>query len=81
MHRQPFQIEIGLALQLHDVGGDQGGVALFFGGVLQEFLRDRVGVDAAGHEVMPFVAQDAHQLGGQRFVQQLHHSGAVGLIG
>jgi hypothetical protein len=39
--------------------------------VLQEFLRHRIGVDATRHEVVAFVAQDAHELRGQRFVEEL----------
>ena len=47
---------------------------------LASFLRDRLGVHALGHEVMAAIAQHAHDLGGERFVQQLHHGLAIGAI-
>ncbi len=69
--------QVGLAAQLHDAFGQPVGVVLFLGGVLGEFRRHRLGVQAAGHEEVALVAQHTDDLGGQRFVQQLEHGLAV----
>ena len=74
------RVEVRLALQLHDSRGDLIGVALLFGRVLQELGGDRRGVDAVGHVVVPLVAQHAHQLGGERLVENLDHTLAVGAV-
>src|SRR5262249_43680933 len=60
--------------------GDLVGVLLLVLRVLEELRRHALGVDALRHEVMALVAQDAHDLGGERLVQQLHHRVAVGLV-
>ena len=65
---------------MHDAGGDLVGVALLLVGMLQKFLRHGIGIEAAGHEVVPLVAQNARQLGGQCLVQQFDHGRAVGLV-
>ena len=48
--------------------------------VLEELRRHRLRVDAGRHVVVPLVAQDAHDLGGQGLVQDLHDRLAVGLV-
>src|SRR5262249_48337464 len=73
-------IEVGLAAQLYDALGDAVGMGLLFAGVLKKLGLDRLRIDAFGHVVMPFVAQHAHDLGGQRFVEQLQHRVAVGVV-
>ena len=68
---EPDGIEVGLAAQLDDALGDLVGVRLLLVGVLEELGLHRLGMDAGGHVVVPLVAQDAHDLGGQRVVQDL----------
>ena len=41
----------------------------------------RLEAKAAGHEMMAPVAQDAHQFGGQRLVQEAQHGSAVTAVG
>jgi len=77
---EPFRAEVGFPAQLDDAGGDLIGVDLLLGGVLEELLGDRVGVDPFGHVEVPLVAQDADDLGGKRLVEQLDDGGSVGLV-
>jgi hypothetical protein len=67
------RVEVGLAPELHDALGDLVGVRELRIGVLQELGGDRARVDAARHEIVVAIAQDAHELGRQRLVQQLDH--------
>jgi len=39
-----------------------------------------MGFEAVGHEIVAFVAQDADQFGGQRFVEQAQHFVEVGAV-
>ncbi len=71
--RQRVRIQIGLAAQLHDALRDPIGMLLLLGRVLGELLLDRFRRDALGHEIVPLVAQHAHDLGRERLVQHLAH--------
>src|SRR5229473_1979383 len=55
-------------------------MALFFIGMLQKLRGHTFSVDPGRHKVMAFVAQDANNLGRQRFVEQLYDSLTVGLV-
>jgi hypothetical protein len=77
---QPLRVQVGRALELHDAGRDLVGVRLLLVRVLEELGRHRLRVDAGRHVEVPLVAQDAHDLGGQRLVQDLHDGLAVGLV-
>ena len=77
---EPVRREIGLAAQLHDARRDLVGVTLLFVRMIEEFLRNALRVDAARHEVMTAVTQDAHELGRQRVVEELEDHFAVGGI-
>src|SRR6185312_15569718 len=62
-------VHLRLASELLDALGDAVGVLLFFLRVLQELILDGVGVDSRGHEIMEAIAQHAHQLGSECFVE------------
>jgi hypothetical protein len=49
-------------------------MALFFVGVLQKLCGYTFSVDSRGHEVVPFVSQNTHQLSSQRFIEKLDYS-------
>jgi hypothetical protein len=72
--------EVGFTAQLHDACGQQVGVALLLVGMDQELGTHALPVDAARHEVVAPITQHAHDLGGQRFVQQLQHLASVGAV-
>ncbi len=72
--------EVRLAVELRDALGDLVGVLLLLVGVLEELLRDRLRVDARGHEVVPLVAEHADDLRRQRLVQDLDDRLAVGAV-
>ena len=74
-------VEVRLALELRDPQRDLVGVAELLVGVLEELGRDRPGVEAVGHEVVPLVAEHAHDLGGEGLVEHLDHPLAVGAVG
>ncbi len=73
-------VEIGRAAELRDALRDLVRVTLLLVGVGQELLRHRLRVDTAGHEVVAAVAQHAHDLGGQRVVEQANHRLAIAAI-
>ena len=77
---QPLRVQVRLAPELHDAGGDLVGVPLLLVRVLEELRGHGLGVDPLGHEVVALVAQHADDLGGQRLVEQLHHRLAVRLV-
>src|SRR5581483_2691174 len=77
---EPIGREVGLAAELRDALGDLVGVLLLVLRVLQELRSDAFGVDALRREVMALVAQRADDLRGERFVQELQHHAAVGVI-
>src|SRR3989442_638885 len=72
--------EVRRAAELHDARGDLVGVLLLLRRVLEKLRRHALGMDALRHEVMALVAQRADDLGGERFVQELQHHAAVGVI-
>src|SRR5690348_4831109 len=49
--------------------------------VLEELVRDGAGMNPLGHEVVQFVTKHAHDLRGQRIVQNLDHGLGVAAIG
>src|SRR5713101_820196 len=53
---------------------------LFFIRVLQKLGRDSFGINSGSHEIMPLVTQHTDDLRRQRFIQQLGHSPAIGLV-
>ena len=75
-----YRIELRLAAQLHDALGQTVGVLCFLGRVFEEFVGGHIGFQAVGHEVVTLVAQDADQLGGQRFIEQAQHFLTVGAV-
>jgi hypothetical protein len=64
-HARRLRREIWLTPELDDARRAQIGVGLLLVGVLQELLGHRLRVDAHRHEVVPFVAQHADDLGRQ----------------
>lgn len=58
-----------------------GGVPLLLRGMLQEFLRDALRVDASGHEVEPPVSQHADDLRREGFIEQLDRRRSIDPIG
>ena len=72
--------EVGFAAQLDDALGEAVGVARLLVRVFQELGRHLRRRQAVRGEVVALVAQDAHQLGGQRVVQQLDDLVAVGPV-
>ena len=73
-------LKSGSPPQLDDAQRDAVGVQLFLVGVLEELGGDRLGIDPGGREVVPLVAQDADELGGQRFVEDLDDPLTVGAV-
>ena len=78
--RKTRRVEVGLAAELHDALRDLVGVRLLLVRVLQELGLDRFGVNSLRHEVVALVAQHAHDLGGERLVQDLAHRRRVGSV-
>ena len=74
-------VEVRRALQLRDAQRDLVGVAELLVGVLEELVGHRTGVEAVGHEVVPLVAQHAHDLGGEGLVEDVDDLLAVGAVG
>ncbi len=74
------RIEVRLAAELHDAIGDGVRVLQLLPGMLQEFLRGDLALEAARHEIVVPVAKDADQLRRQRLVQQLQDLVAIGVI-
>ena len=68
---QRLGVEVGLAAQLHDALGQLVGVGHFLVGMDQELVGDGRRGQTHGGEVMALVAHHAHQLGGQRVIEQL----------
>ncbi len=54
---------------------------LLLGGVLEELLGNRLGVDACRHEVVVLVAKDTHDLGRECFVQNGDDPFTIGAVG
>jgi len=77
---QTLGVQVGRAPELDDALADLIGVPLLLVGVLQKFLRDRLRVDSAGHEVVPAIAQRADDLGRQRLVQHADHRLAIAAV-
>jgi hypothetical protein len=73
------RVEVGLAPELGDPGGDLIGVPRLLVGVHQELLRDRL-VHAGGHEVVSLVAQPTHDLGGQGGVEDVDDPLPIGVV-
>ena len=65
---------------LHDANRDLVGMALLLVRVLQELLRDRLGMDAVRHEIVAFVAEHADDLGREGLVQDPHDDLGVGAV-
>lgn len=74
-------VEVWRAAQLGDPRGQPVGVVLLLGGMQQELLRNRLGVEALGRVVVLLVAQDADQLGGQCCVEHRDDPIEVGAVG
>ena len=76
----PSGEKFGSPAELHDARRDLVRVRLLLVRVLEELLRDALGVEPARHEVVPLVAQHADELGRERLVQELEHGLAVGAV-
>src|SRR5947199_116711 len=72
--------KVRLAAQLHDARGELIGVALLLVRMREEFGGDALRMDAFGHEVMPPVAQHAHDLGGERVIELPEHRFPIGAV-
>ena len=59
---QTGRVQVGRAPELGDALGDAIGVHLLLVGVLQKLLRDGLGVDATGHEIVPAVARSTQTI-------------------
>jgi hypothetical protein len=77
---QAVGVEVRLAAELDDAGGELVGVALLLDGVLQELGGGGVGVHARGHVVVALVAEHAHELGRQGLVEQAEDRLAVACV-
>ena len=69
--KQVFGGKIWRATKLNDALCDAVGVTLLFCCMLEKLGFDRPGMNAFGHKIMPFVPEDAHDLGRQSLVQHL----------
>ncbi len=78
---EAFRIEIGDAAELGDSLRNPICVGLFFVGVLEEFLGDRLGVDAARHEIVVSIAEHADDFGGEDFIEHGDDALAVSEVG
>src|SRR6266849_3390579 len=67
-------------LRVASPSGEKFGAPPLVRGVLGELGDHAFGMDAFRHEVVALVAQDADDLGGERFVQELHDDVAVGVV-
>src|SRR3954471_3359553 len=72
--------EVRLAAELRDALGDLIGVLALFLRVLEKLRGDGFRMAALRREVMALVTQRADDFRGERFVQQLEHHAAVGVI-
>jgi len=77
---QAVGVVIRLASQLNDAFGQPIGMFLLLIGMFEELIGRQAGFEAGSHVVVALVAQVAHQLRGQRIVEQLNHGFAVGRI-
>ncbi len=73
-------IEVGVAAQLHDAPGDLVGMLLLLLGMLEELGGRDLGAQAPRGEMVLAIAQHAHDLGGERGLQQLDHLLPVGAV-
>ena len=78
--RQHVRIELRFAAQLHNTLGQSVSVFAFLLGVFEKLIGGGAGLQTAGHEVVTFVAQNADQFSGQRFVEQAQHLFTVGAV-
>ena len=56
------------------------GTTLLFFGMFEKFRRHGLRVDAIGHVVVAFIAQDTDDFGGQRFIEQADGSLYISLV-
>src|SRR6202011_2453924 len=69
--REPFGIEVRRAAELVDALGDAFGVLALFGGVLRELALGTLARDARRGDAVHRVPQHAHELGGERVLEQV----------
>ncbi len=74
------RVQIRLTAELRDSLGDLVHVPLLGVRVLEKLLGHAARVDSGRHVVVALVAQDAHDLGRERFVQDAQHRLDVGSI-
>src|SRR5882724_11382750 len=77
---EALRVEVRLALKLRDALSDLVRMRLLIVGVLEELACDGLGMNAAGHEVMTLVTQNAYDLGSKHFIQDGDHLCAIRLI-
>ena len=73
LRRRGFRVQVRLAAELRDPLGDPVRVLLLGARVLEKLVSDGARVNPGGHVVVALVAQDAHDLGRERLVQDAQH--------
>ncbi len=70
---EPLGVEVRLTPELSDAGGDAIRVRLLFESVLEELFARDFTADPLGRVVVRLVAKGAHDLRGQRLLQDVDH--------